>query len=262
MAVRHSRADQRLFFTITMDSQKNTSTTSSSPNDVVFARNFFLPPSLLSGHFYRAQEGALASMEQQQQPYRSDLLDKYGIRPVVKQPVVTAEEVVLLEKVAILRALVDDEKNFWQRTSARKTNEALVQASSVLTALSSAIQAEDYRLERTAAAIQGVTLLDLVKCIRSPRGSSEELRKELRQKAFQKREKLRNGLIEILHDIWKLCEASNKTKFERYIDIDKPTLLGMLTTQQKALEQGDIAEGLEDASVEIKSEEPPRGVYT
>lgn len=194
-----------------------------------------------------------------------DLLEKFGIKPIIQQPHLNPEELHLLKKVLELRELIDHEKEHWFYTKAKTTNEALSEAGSVLMALSSAIQAESYRLERTAAALNGHQLKNILKAIRCPViVGNEERRRQCQQETIQKRRKLKNQLLEIIDEIWTMCEGSREESYTHFINMDRLSLLDMLKRQETDVEGENIDEDIEDQTVqvEVKNENPPVGMYS
>jgi hypothetical protein len=75
------------------------------------------------------------------------------------------------------------------------------------------------------------------------------------------RKALRNGLVEVLHDLFELLEGSNETHYEHFINADKKSLLSFVKQEEAAVAAADVEEDFTDTAASIHIPAPPPGMY-
>jgi len=181
-----------------------------------------------------------------------------------------------LGKVAELLEIVEHNRNFWRYTTAKLTLQKLAIVEATLNRLSEAIKvclesfprlfilskANDFRLERFAAAVFKKGLDKYPSAIRCPATKSAQVRKGVKDARLA----LKNGLLALLHGLYELCEASTVDKYQHFINIDKKTLMENIKQEEDAVVAADVDEDFVDEGVKIEIDEPeerdaPLGMY-
>lgn len=81
-------------------------------------------------------------------------LELFGFHPRVKQPDLSVEETLLLQDLTSLLAIVRKETQHWLYTSSKTTLKALAAADAIILSLTSALSADDHRIERLISVVK------------------------------------------------------------------------------------------------------------
>lgn len=81
-------------------------------------------------------------------------LEFFGFNPRVKQPELSVEEAVLLKDLTDVLKTIRDETQIWLYTSSKTTIEALTESHSIVLAMTSALSADEHRVERLISIVK------------------------------------------------------------------------------------------------------------
>jgi len=186
-------------------------------------------------------------------------IDKYF---QIKRKVVEVddEQARYLGKIAELFEIVEKNRGFWRYTHGTVTLERLAAVDATLARIAAAIKAEDFRLERFAAAVLAPNTLafkDFPKAIRCPTTDDRQIQADVKQARLA----LRNGLVELVHGLYEMCQGSRAAQYTNFIQYDKPSLLAAIKQEAAAVEAVNVDEDFVDPAAEIKVQGPPAGMY-
>lgn len=108
----------------------------------------------------------------------------------VKEQNLTDKQHNILEKIQVLRSIIEKQKEIWYPTNAKVTNDAIIRVDVMLFLLTNSVYSGK---KNVRIALQTIRKSDLTKCIRARKGE-----KEL---AESQRKQLKDELKEIINDI-------------------------------------------------------------
>ena len=186
-------------------------------------------------------------------PDRQPLMDKYFPNVKVKEVEVTQETLTYLKKLSTLLELIDNHRKFWSTTQGLVTLGRLAQVESTLFAIAMALKATDFKLERFAVAVYGKSLKEFIKAIRCPVTTDENMKRQVREA----RRTLQNGLVDLLHGLFDICQASSATTYTHFINVDRKDLLTFIKHEEEEVLAADVNEDFVDAEVIQGAQNPP-----
>lgn len=108
----------------------------------------------------------------------------------VKEQNLTDKQRNILEKIQVLRNIIEKQKEIWYPTNAKAINDAIIRIDVMLFLLTNGVYSSK---KNVRIALQTIRKSDLTKCIRARKGE-----KEL---AESQRKQLKDGLKEVINDI-------------------------------------------------------------